>query len=131
MKKEIYYAHHLWKYDTKIEEFELNIIGKNLPDYELFNPSTQFIFSEHMTEEEIMNECLKKVGECHALVFSSISGVVGKGVWSEVGLALEKNKDVYYLIGDELIKVKSIVFRECKYKTNRTYAVIDYIQGEE
>ena len=30
-KLKIYYAHHQWKYGTKIEDYELNLIRKRKP----------------------------------------------------------------------------------------------------
>ena len=95
MEKKVYYSHHIFKYNTPIEEFELKIIGEKLSVYEVFNPNTQFIFSPYMTEDEIMLECLEKVKECDALVFSSLSGVVGRGVYLEVLQALNTGKEVY------------------------------------
>lgn len=126
MKKKIYYGHHLYKYNTPIEDFELSIIREKLSDYEIFNPSTQFIFSPHMTEDEIMLECLEKVKECDALVFSSLSGVVGRGVYLEVLQALNTGKEVYYLKQDKLIRIKYIKFKDVeeKFKSNRTFKVI-------
>ena len=126
MKKIVYYAHHQWKYDTPIEQWELSLIEKKLSKYEVFNPSTQFIFSPYMTEDEIMLECLDKVKECDALVFSSLSGVVGRGVYLEVLQALNTGKEVYYLKQDKLIRIKYIKFKDVeeKFKSNRTFKVI-------
>ena len=125
-KKTIYYAHHLWKYDTEIEEFELDIIRKKLPNYEIINPNKYFDFSEDMTEEEIMNICLETVRDCEALVFSSLSGVIGRGVYSEVRCALVNNKEVYYLKQDKLIKIDYIEFGDIeeKFQSNRTFKVV-------
>ena len=126
MKKIVYYAHHQWKYDTPIEQWELSLIEKKLSKYEVFNPSTQIIFSPYMTEDEIMVECLEKVKECDALVFSSLSGVVGRGVYLEVLQALNTGKEVYYLKQDKLIRIKYIKFKDVeeKFKSNRTFKVI-------
>ena len=130
-KKTIYYAFHQWKYDTEIEEFELDIIRKKLPNYEIINPNKYFDFSEDMTEEEIMNICLETVRACEALVFSSLSGVVGRGVFSEVSLAMELGKDVYYLHEDDIVEVESVCFRPCKKRSNRTYMVVDHFEITE
>lgn len=126
MKKKIYYAFHQWKYDTEIEEFELDIIRKKLPEYQVFNPSKDFTFSEDMSEKEIMLECLNKVEGCDALVFSSLSGIVGRGVYSEVRCALVNNKEVYYLKQDKLIKIDYIEFGDIeeKFQSNRTFKVV-------
>ena len=131
MKKTIYYAHHQWKYDTEIEESELDIIREKLPNYEIINPNKYFYFSEDMTEEEIMNICLKTVRDCEALVFSSLSGVIGRGVFGEVSLAIELGKDVYYLHEDDMVEVESVCFRPCKKRSNRTYMVVDHFEITE
>ena len=131
MENVIYYAHHLYKYNTKIEDWELELIEEKLPQYVIFNPSTHFTFSKEMTEEEIMNICLETVRDCEALVFSSLSGVVGRGVFSEVSLAMELGKDVYCLHEDDIVKVESVCFRPCKKRSNRTYMVVDHFEITE
>ena len=130
MKKTIYYAHHLWKYDTEIEEFELDIISKKLSEYEIINPNKYFNFSDEQDEYEIMLECLEKVKECEALVFSSLSGIVGRGVYGEVLQALNENKEVYYLKQDKLIRVDRLEFIDIEedFKSNRTYKAIKNIE---
>lgn len=128
MKKIVYYAHHQWKYNTPIEQWELSLIEKKLSEYEVFNPSTQFIFSPYMTEDEIMVECLEKVKECDALVFSSLSGVVGRGVFSEIQKAFEKQIPVFRIVADKILAVNSISFEFCEHRTNRTYAKIEDIE---
>ena len=35
----IYYAHHLWKYNTPIEEYELNVINRYFPYHTIINPN--------------------------------------------------------------------------------------------
>lgn len=126
MENVIYYAHHLYKYNTKIEDWELELIEEKLPQYVIFNPSTHFTFSKEMTEEEVMNICLKRVVDCGALVFSSLSGIVGRGVYSEVRCALVNNKEVYYLKQDKLIKIDYIEFGDIeeKFQSNRTFKVV-------
>ena len=58
MKKhqlQIYYAHHQWKYDTKIEDYEMNLINAYFPNSCIFNPSSDLIV-EDRTEKDIMKE---------------------------------------------------------------------------
>ena len=36
----IYYAHHVWKYGTPIEDYELECIKKKFDSAEIINPRT-------------------------------------------------------------------------------------------
>ena len=36
----VYYAHHIWKYDTPIENYELNCIKQRFEGAEIINPRT-------------------------------------------------------------------------------------------
>ena len=55
---DIYYAHHQWKYGTKIEEYEISLIKRYFPHASIFNPSTD-LNTKGMPEPAIMEECLK------------------------------------------------------------------------
>lgn len=131
MKKTIYYAHHLWKYDTEIEEFELDIIRKKLPNYEIINPNKYFDFSEDMTEDEIMEICKNTVAKSNALIFSSLSGVIGFGVFSEIQKAFDIGIPVFCIVADKILSINSIQFRPCNYRTRRTYATIEDMEVRE
>lgn len=78
----IYYAHSRMKYNTMIERYELALIRKKFPDAEIINPNGEV--DQTAGEEAIMQECLKLVDSCDMLVFSSVDGIVGKGVMQEV-----------------------------------------------
>ena len=78
----IYYAHHLWKYDTNIETWEQNLIAKHFPLCEIVNPNGAI--EQGRPGEDIMADCLQMVRACDALVFSSLSGVIGQGVMQEI-----------------------------------------------
>lgn len=126
MKKIIYYAHHQWKYDTPIEQWELSLIEKKLSEYEAFNPSTQLILSPHMTEYEVIVERLEKVAECDALVFSSLGGVLSKEQYLEILCALN-NKEVYYLTQDKIVQIDYIRCEDVggRFNSNRTFKIIE------
>lgn len=91
----IYYAHHLWKYGTEIEAWELDIIRQRFPGCEIINPNGAI--EQGRPAEDIMADCLEKVRECDALVFSSLSGVIGKGVYLELLEAARLQRPVYHL----------------------------------
>lgn len=115
-----YYAHSVYKYNTDIEQYELSLIpGK------VINPNG--IVDQTKTEEEIMQQCYKLVDKCDALVFSSVDGVIGRGVAGEITHAFIRNKTVYYLHGNKLNKVKSIVIKPIWNRTtDRIYATFEY-----
>lgn len=96
-KDRIYYAHHQWKYGTEIEKYELACIKKAFPDVEIFNPSTDIYKCVLRTESMVMNACLNAVRESSILVFTSMDGIIGKGVYDEIQAAEYNNIKVYYL----------------------------------
>jgi len=100
----IYYAHHLYKYNTKVEKYELDLIKREFDEYEIINPNGDIIHEDMTNETKIMEECLNKVTDCYSLVFSSMNNVVGKGVFDEVDHALKIGKAVYYITGNSIIK---------------------------
>ena len=104
----IYYAHHLWKYNTKIEEYELSIIRKKFPDAEILNPNG--MVCQSLPESEIVQDCFSKILECDALVFSDISGMVGYGVYSEVQFASFHYIPIYRIVGTEITMPPVIKF---------------------
>ena len=97
----IYYAHHQWKYGTKIEEYELDLIKEYFPNATIFNPSVSLNINGE-TEDEIMEFCLHQVGISDMVIFSSVDGLVGIGVFKEITHAKELNIPVYYIDRDEL-----------------------------
>ena len=71
----IYYAHHQWKYGTKVEQYELDLIKRYFPHATIFNPSVDLKIKT-TNEEYIMEECLAKVNESDIIVFSSMDALV-------------------------------------------------------
>lgn len=100
-KLNIYYAHHQWKYGTKIEDYELSLIQSYFPNAMIFNPSADLNI-EGKSEDEIMNICLNQIKISDMVVFSSMDGLVGIGVFKEVTYAKDLGMPVYYIDKDEL-----------------------------
>lgn len=91
----IYYAHHLWKYGTEVEAWELDLIRQRFPGCEIINPNGAI--EQGRPSEDIMADCLQKVRECDVLVFSTLSGVIGKGVFHELVEAVNLRRPIYCL----------------------------------
>ena len=100
----IYYAHSRMKYNTIIEQYELALIRKRFPDAEIINPNGTV--DQNQSEESAMQKCLKLVDKCGMLVFSSVDGVIGKGVYQEVLWAEETGMEPLYIFGNGLCKYK-------------------------
>lgn len=100
-EQSIYYAHHQYKYGTREEEYEMDLIKRYFPNSRVFNPSAG-LKTEGRTEEDIMRECLARVADSDIVVFSSISGVLGKGAYTEVEHARKAGKIVLYIYQDGL-----------------------------
>lgn len=119
-----YYAHSVLKYDTYVEEYEYSLIPGRV-----VNPNG--IVDQNLSEEEIMKQCFKLIDICDDLVFSSLDGVIGKGVADEIMYAFTKNMPIYYIYNNKLNKVKQIVIKPIENsKTKRIYATFDW-EGAE
>lgn len=98
---DIYYAHHQWKYGTKIEEYELDLIRAYFPNAVIFNPSVSLDI-DGRTEDEIMDVCLHQIDVSDMIIFSSVDGLVGIGVFKEITHAKDLGMPIYYINGDVL-----------------------------
>lgn len=122
----IYYAHHQWKYGTAIEKYEIGLIqsvfGK---DADIINPA-RFPFLWIETEEDMMRKCLDEVILSDILVFSSMDGVIGKGVYTEIETAADFGRGVYYIDQNSITKGFEITTIKNSF-TDRVYATVDAI----
>lgn len=99
----IYYAHHMWKYNTKEENDEINQIHNKFDNSVIINPNGWV--AQVGDEGYIMEQCFQMVRNSNILVFSSIEdGVIGKGVYDEVHEAYDNDLDIYYLNNSEFIR---------------------------
>ena len=118
----IYYAHHQWKYGTKIEEYELELIKKQFPHALIFNPATE-LNVDGRTEEDIMNECLEIVDKSDIVIFSAMDGMIGIGVYNEVMAAKESGKLILYIYQNKLT-TDFRIYRTPERNSDRLYADI-------
>lgn len=114
----IYYAHHRWKYNTPIEEYEIGLIRKTFPGATIINPNTDI--QQDRAETEIMRNCIATVKVCDATVFSSVDGVIGKGVFDEVA----NSKTVYYIHNDAVMLFDGTFEILLGSNTKRLYAIV-------
>lgn len=78
----IYYAHHVWKYGTPIEDYEIDCIVNQFDDVEIINPRTTL--QQNRPEHEILSAAYETITKCDALVFSTVSGMIGHGIFNEI-----------------------------------------------
>ena len=121
---DIYYAHHQWKYNTPEEAYELELIRRYFPNANIFNPATDLTTIESGDEDVIMEECLNSVRNTDILVFSSLDGCVGVGVFSEVEEALQKGKLVFYISHDKITTDFEVCKRNEPDRTDRLYGFV-------
>lgn len=119
----VYYAHHQWKYRSKIEEYELDLIKRYFPHASIFNPSID-LKTKSINENEIMEECLERVRESDIFVFSSMDGCIGTGVYHEIKEAEKNNKLVLYIFHDTLLTNFDIVDKSPLNRSDRLYAMV-------
>lgn len=133
----IYYAHHRWKYGTEIEIYEQNLIKATFQEAMVINPFKDVSAisywldkdtAYHPDDQFVMDQCLTKVASSDILVFSSIDGVIGRGVYEEILKAEILGKPVYYIYQDELTQGFSIVKKD-KPVTDLLYATVTSNHG--
>lgn len=121
---DIYYAHHQWKYNTPEEAYELELIRRYFPNANIFNPAADLTTIPSGDEAVIMEECLDAVRKSDILVFSSLDGCVGIGVFREVMEALRKGKFVFYISHDKLTTDFEVCERNEFDRTDRLYGFV-------
>lgn len=120
----IYYAHHQWKYGTQVEQYELDLIKRCFPEDNIFNPATDLLTNPGLGEGAIMEECLERVRNSDILVFSSMDGVIGTGVYHEVEEARKEGKFIYYIFHNKLYTSFAYVKFADSERTDRLYAAV-------
>lgn len=123
----IYYAHHMWKYNTQEELDEIELIKNKFEVCTIINPNGAII--ENGDDAYAMEQCFDLVRNSNILVFTTLKDkTFGKGVYDEISLALDLGIPVYMLSAGIFTIVKSLdrVSRliVSKTKTNRKYAQI-------
>ena len=118
----IYYAHHLWKYNTPIEEYELSLINRYFPYHTIINPNGHI--EQNREESVIMEDCLTCIEDCSILIFSSVNGVVGRGVVDEYNKASKLGLPIYYIMDDILYDARGYRFKFTNSGNNRLYAIV-------
>ncbi|MDK0621599.1 hypothetical protein P5E90_12220 [Clostridium perfringens] len=121
----IYYAHHMWKYNTEEERMEIEAIKRIFPNSNIINPNGSVI--ETGNEAEAMEQCFNFIRESDILIFTTLNNkVFGRGVYDEISLALQLGMEVFLLKKDTLLKINDInsiceIIID-KTKSNREYA---------
>lgn len=121
-EKKIYYAHHQWKYDSKIEHHEIEIIAKTFIGEEIINPNGTLI--QENTEGEIMLQAFNIINECDIFVYSTLSGVIGKGLLQELLFAQSASKEIWELCDGKLCYVDHVEIALTNNNNNRFYAIV-------
>lgn len=121
---DIYYAHHQWKYNTQVEIYELDLIRRYFPNAKIFNPSVDLTHTKEDGEEVVMAECLETVRNSDILIFSSMDGCIGTGVYHEIKEARKQKKLVLYIFHDTLLTDFEVFERYPFERTDRLYATV-------
>lgn len=121
---DIYYAHHQWKYNTPEEAYELTLIRKYFPRASICNPATDLESIATGDESIIMEECLNKVRGSDIVIFSSLDGCIGTGVYHEIKEARKAGKIIFYIFHDKLNTDFVITDRRKSERSDRLYAFV-------
>jgi len=119
----IYSAHHLWKYGTPIEDYEIECIKKKFEDAEIINPRT--LLPQDKPESEIMQLAYDTIKGCDVLVFSTVSGMIGHGVFNEIAVAVNSGISIYQFEGNTCYEMKDVDLKDIVFQgDNRVYALV-------
>ena len=119
----IYYAHHVWKYGTPIEDYELECIKKKFDSAEIINPRTSL--PQDNPESAILQSAYDTIKGCDALVFSTVSGMIGHGVFNEIAVAVNHGIPIYQFEGNTCYKINDADLKEIIFRgDNRVYALV-------
>lgn len=119
----IYYAHHRWKYGTRVEKYELDLIRSAYPEAEIFNPATDLDVKH--TEAATMAECLRQVRNSDLVIFSSMDGVIGKGAYEELEEAKNAKIPILYIHQNNLFPERWFCWeRNTKSESDRIYGLV-------
>lgn len=121
---DIYYAHHRWKFYTRVEEYEIDLIRKYFPNGIIFDPSMDLDMKIVIYRDLAMRERLKAVESSDIVVFSSLDGIIDSDVYQEIMYAREKGKPCFYIYYGKLqpfFKVAKLVDEE---RNEQQYALV-------
>lgn len=119
----IYYAHHVWKYGTPIEDYEIECIKKKFEDAEIINPRT--LLPQDKPESEIMQLAYDTIKGCDVLVFSTVSGMIGHRVFNEIAVAVNSGISIYQFEGNTCYEMKDVDLKDIVFQgDNRVYALV-------
>ena len=118
----VYYAHHQWKYGTKVEEFEIEMIRTSFPKMSIFNPATDLKTNE-LSEDEIRRQHLKEIDDSDLVVFTTLYGYIDKDMLREINHALSCKKVVLWFVGGEF-RTDFKIDVELTPRSDRLYATV-------
>jgi hypothetical protein len=96
-KPSVYFAHSKLDYNTKVEKDAIKTLSAM---YKVFCPNN------NLGETGSMSHYLKVVKWCDETVALEHGGLVGRGVYEEVNMAIESKKPTFVLRDGKLLKVK-------------------------
>lgn len=119
----VYYAHHVWKYGTSIEGYEIECIQKKFGAVEIINPRT--FLSQDRPESVILQSAYNAIKDCDALVFSTVSGMIGHGIFNEITVAINSGIPIYQLEGNTCYEINNMNLKDIIFDgNNRVYALV-------
>lgn len=121
---DIYYAHHHWKFYTRVEEYEINLIRKYFPNGIIFDPSMDLDTKIVIYIDLAMRERLKAVDSSDIIVFSSLDGIIDSDVYQEIVRAREKEKQCFYIYYGKLLPSFKVAKLSDGERTEQSYALI-------
>lgn len=118
----VYYAHHQWKYGTKVEESEIEMIRTSFPKMGIFNPATD-LKTDGLSEDEIRRQHLKEIDDSDLVVFTTLYGYIDKDMLREINHALSCKKVVLWFVGGEF-RTDFKIDVELTPRSDRLYATV-------
>lgn len=105
--------------------YERELIRRYFPLANIFDPSTDLKHTALDGEEVVMAECFEVVRNSDILVFSSMDGVIGTGVYHEIQEAQRLGKIIFYIYQDDLHARFNVNLRDEDKRSDRLYATVN------
>lgn len=121
---DIYYAHHRWKFYTRVEEYEIDLIRKHFPNGIIFDPSRDIDMKIVIYRDLAMRERLKAVDSSDIIVFSSLDGIIDSEVYQEIMRAREKEKQCLYIYYGKLLPSFKVAKLSDGKRNEQSYALV-------
>lgn len=116
----VFYAHHNWIRDTKVEQYEISRIKELYEGCEIYNPTGDISLTKPY--EATMEKWSREVKKSDRFVFSGVDGFVDKWTYDLIEEAKKHKISSFYLIRNTLVPIEFFKITKWHSNTGLIYA---------